>query len=609
MRSLLLAVFLALVIVPSPVGANADPALQEGLSAYFSGRFDEAAVELKRALRAGGDRPGAEFSPATAYFLGRAVHELGLRGLALHYLGQAERAAGVSEWRLAQREVARIYFRAAEYPAVVEVFHGLRPEEQDGEIAYLAGISAAMQSQWSAAQEILGRVGLEDPLHPHALYARAQARAAAGDSPGALADLAAVKAMAESLPPGLADQTRILEGKLLYLEGRENEARRSFSAVERQGAFAFEAVRGLLLTGGSAEETLEFRTTGARPEASATLLLLRAVAAENRDDASGAAELREKLREVAASRLKEIERLAGSEGSAKAALESDLARFANLLNSRRWAAGCAEERKLLPASIAASRLREPPLGSFQPADGVFTPVWDQARADPWLRGLIEILARADTLDRDLQSDSEERSRWIFWRRHENERPRLALRVIRTANLRQMFEDHRHTFRASEAEPLRAAKSESIEHAVVLLGRLYRGGAENAPAALSNLEKALDYKRADMLRLIESVPERATDPVISLLGNYVDLLAEMRERLEVMGEAPPSARSTRSEILADLRNRNAVLRSEVAREIHRAILPTLRREMAFFTRIEADNEGSLSKLYARTGVAGERGRGR
>lgn len=69
----------------------------DGLRAYVAGRFDEAAVGLKQSVRAGaGDgakRTGSAVSGRTAYFLARSFEELGLRGLALHYLGQGERGA------------------------------------------------------------------------------------------------------------------------------------------------------------------------------------------------------------------------------------------------------------------------------------------------------------------------------------------------------------------------------------------------------------------------------------------------------------------------------------------------------------------------------------
>lgn len=581
--------------------------LQAGLAAYFDGRFDESAVQLKRAAMATAGNRDSGLETVAAYFLGRAFHELGLRGLALHYLGEAERSGSEDARRLALREIARIYFRAAEYSAVIETFRRLRPEEQDDEIAYLAGISASMERKWREAQEILGRIRPENLLGAAALYARAQARAAAEDVAGALADLETVVAMPDPAPTGIHDQARILSGKLLYLEGKDEKARGFFAAVERQGRFGFEATRGLLLTGASPARASEIPSADVRPEAAATLLLVRATAAEERGDAAGATALRAELREMAGRSRKALDRLAGTGGAARAMLETDLSRFASLLGRKRWAEGCVEEARLLAPELARPLAANPSIETarFRPKEGVFYPVWEQARRDPWLRGLIEILARADTLASELRLDSRPRPFWAFWRNRVDDRPRLALRVIRAANLGQILADHRHVFHASNGEALRAAKQESVAAALMDLERLYRGAGGKALDALSNLGTALEYKRSDMLRLIESVPERATDPVISLLGNYVDLLAEFGERAEPSGKLPPLDDSTRSEILERILRRNSVLRSEVAGEIHGAIEPTLRRETALITRIEADNEGSLSKLYARTGAAVKR----
>lgn len=79
----------------------------DSIRAFVAERFDEAAVGLKESVRAeakqaeeAGKKPTVSAEPA--YFLGRAFQELGLRGLALHYLAQAE-LYGSPAWRLLAR--------------------------------------------------------------------------------------------------------------------------------------------------------------------------------------------------------------------------------------------------------------------------------------------------------------------------------------------------------------------------------------------------------------------------------------------------------------------------------------------------------------------------
>src|SRR5437879_2975425 len=96
-----------LVALPMIAG-GAEPGV-EGLKAYVAGRFDEAVVGLKQSVREGAEAKKPDAAGQTPYFLGRSFHELGLRGLALHYLGQAE-LYGRPQWQLlSQRELARVY--------------------------------------------------------------------------------------------------------------------------------------------------------------------------------------------------------------------------------------------------------------------------------------------------------------------------------------------------------------------------------------------------------------------------------------------------------------------------------------------------------------------
>lgn len=572
-----------------------------GIEAYFSGEFDRAVVHLKHATSGApeaAERASRPDEPA-AYFLGRSFQELGLRGLALHYLGRAE---GAAEWRLpALREIARLYLQVAEYPAVLEVFARLRPGDRDGEIFYLAGIAAAAQGKWVEAADILGRVGSRDPYHGLALYTRARARAAAGDFTAALGDLDGVARIGAAAPQGLRDQARILRGKILYLEERPSEARTAFAAVEGSGAFGLEALRGLLLTRAGAEAASKKAVSTSRPADAATLLVVKAVAAEERDDVTGAIGLREQLRAILETRKRRLRELA--EGRAGlAVLEDDLGRFAGLLRRTRWTKRWPEEHGRLPSPLDHAVDVSPPdgPGAFSPRDGTFYAVWEQARADPWLRGLIELLSRSQELGESLRSASGREPFWMFWRRQQDRRLAVALLSIRLVNLEQLLADHLHTLEAASADELRARKLRSLDGTVAALERLYLGAKPKIPPALSNLEKRLDYKEYDMRRLVEAVPERSTDPLISLLGNFVDLLEEMRQGLVAADVAVPEGDADEVALLDALRAANGRLRGDLDGRILRSVTPTFRAQMALFTRLDADNEGSLSRLYARTG---------
>ena len=50
----------------------------------------------------------------------------------------------------------------------------------------------------------------------------------------------------------------------------------------------------------------------------------------------------------------------------------------------------------------------------------------------------------------------------------------------------------------------------------------------------------------------------------------------------------------------LRAANESLTRELSDYIHKASEPTRRAQLAFFTRMEADNERSLARLYGRAG---------
>ncbi|MGH7819285.1 MAG: hypothetical protein ACREQ9_05890, partial [Candidatus Binatia bacterium] len=482
----------------------------------------------------------------------------------------------------------------------------LRPDERDPEIFYLAGVSAAMLGRWDEAERILGRLLPDDAEYGFGLYVRAQARIVRGDFRGALADLDGMSATETRVSAELLDQSRILKGKLLYLEERHAEARAAFGAVESGGSVGFEALRGLLLARSDADAASRVKVSESRPTDAATLLLVKAIAAEEREDAELATEIRERLRGVVTRRLRALERLSAA-GSHVDALEEDLARFAGTLRRERWRSRWPQERALVDHGSAEDLPAAPPepADRFEPKEGLFYEAWEQARSDPWLRGSIELLARSQELVADLEALPRRKPFWMFWRRDEDRRLAAALVVLRFANLEQLFADHLHTLQAISREELQERKKRSTSRAIDRLRRLYVGREAKIPAALSNLRLHLEYKEGDMRRLVESAPERSTDPVISLLGNLVDLLAETRARLADAEEPLPELEPVNAtRIVEAIRSENAALGREIAVRIREVVDPTVRRQLAFFTRLAADNEGSLSRLYARTHSAGK-----
>ncbi len=627
-RRIALATFFVLLGVASVRGEES-PAIA-GLAAYFSGRFDEAAVGLKHSLRSESDRKTAEVSlGATAYFLGRSFHELGLRGLALHYFGQAEFSREPT-WRLlARRELVRAYYEIGDFPAVMRVFDREAEDSEDGEISYFAGLAAAELVLWSEAEKILSRVEPGHPFFRYAVYARAQARAAKDDLTGALGDLDQVVALPDppagrrrgplaalfgagpSGPTQLRNQAQLLRGKILYLQGRGREAQGAFGAVDASSGLGFEALRGLVLTGAPAGAADKVEVPVARAVDASALLAVKAAAAEERNDLDSARKLRQELGGVARKRLEALERLASdSDRAAEEALEGDLAGFWRELREARWRERWIEERPLLSkgviSQVEAKETRS--FEQFAPKEGAFYGVWDRSRSDRWLRGLIELRSRAATLGSDLETGPAEKPIWAFWRSDDDQRLAVAILAIRLVNLQQLFADHLHTFDVLTDDQFRPRKRGSVAAAIAQLDRLYVGDRPKIPEQLSNLAKALEYKRGDMLRLIDSVPERSTDPDISLCGNYVDLLADMRARLSDGGEKVVPIDDVAPGLLEAWRVAEKELAAEISSQIRRAIAPTLKRQIAFFLRVEADNEGSLSRLLARRAESGPRARG-
>ena len=620
--TLVLAVVASLCAATPVVAADAEI---DGLQAFVAGRFDEAAVGLKQSIR---DRAAADpketapvrVSGQTAYFLGRSFQELGLRGLALHYLGQAE-LYGTPSWRLlARRELTQLYFEATDYAAVMKVIDRMSGEPPDPEIHYFAGLAAAGLRAWPQSIEMLGRVDPSSGYYPYARYARAQTLAASGDLRGALADLDEVIARAKTQaaasrtlltlfsspnarPVALLAQARVLRGKILFVDGEDKEARAAFAEVDGGGRAGLEAVRGLLLTGGGVESAARVEVSPSRPIDQGALLSVRALAAEESGDIDGARRVRAQLQELAKQRLAALDRVENDAG-AETVLEHDLSEFWQRLRRERWRLRWEQEEPSL--SKEASGVGSPAKGSTDPfvaKDGLFYGVWDQARRNAWLSGLVELRASADILSRDIDDAPRRGSIWKFWKRDEIRRLADALLVIRVANLRSRLADHMHNFTGLEETEYKARKRQAVDEGIAQLGRLYLGREPKIPPLLANLDKGLEYKRFDMTRLVDAVPEKATDPVVSLFGNYIDLLADLRGRLADGGETMPKTSSEGPQLLEKLRASNAALVHEISEHIHKASEPTRRAQVAFFTRMEADNERSLARLYGRAG--GER----
>lgn len=613
-----------LLVVFAATGWGASDPETEGLRAYVAGRFDEAAVGLKQAIRERQRQAEARkdkrptVSGQTAYFAGRSFVELGLRGLALHYLAQAE-LYGTPEWRLlARRELARAYFEATDYPAVMQVLDRMGGAG-DPEIYYYAGLAAAELRAWPQAIAMLGRIAPSSGYYGYAMYARAQARAASDDLAGALSDLDAVIAKAplrresrrvlllfslsDSRPATLVEQAHVLRGKILYLQGKNADAKAAFAAVKGEGGMGLAAARGLLLTGAGAEAAARVEIPAERPVDAAALLAVRAMAAEEKGDWDTARRLRIEVRELVKTRLTSLDRLSTSP-EAEQALEGDLSAFWQSLRQARWEQRWQEEQQAL--SKETGSVGSPPSSSeatFRPKDGMFYGAWDQSRSNAWLHGLIGLRGAADQLARDIEAAPQRRSFWKFWRADDDLRLADALLVVRLVNLEQRLADHLHNFAGLSEEGYRERKKRAVERGNALLVHLYLGERYKVSDQLVWLDKTIEYKRYDIFRLVDQVPEKATDPVVSLFGNYVDLLSDMRVKLAGEGQTMPKASIESPATLAALRTGDRALVDELSGYIRKAIEPTRRAQVAFFTRVEADNEGSFSRLYGRVGRPG------
>jgi hypothetical protein len=579
---------------------------EQGIESYFDGRFSVAVVEIKAALAKLGDDPAPGVRSRADYFAGRSCRELGLRGLALHYLGRAERVTAPEGrlWKaLAQREMLRIYFEAGEFSAVSQLFWRFDKANQPGEAAYLAGMALAMEGRWKEADKVLNDVPATDPLAPYAEFLHAQARGASGDLTGAVKRLERFE-RSPNLPAGLGDQARILRGKILFLLGREKEGRQAFAAVSGGGEAGLEAIRGLLLTGAGARAAALVEFSETRPTVAATGMLVRARAADEKGDVAEARDVRHRLRTLVQDRRRRIDGLLGGSTGAES-LRDDLSKFAALLRRERWRIRAEQEEEMLESERPAA-VNVETFEGFTPRDGTFHEVWNRARSDQWMRGVIEILSHVDQLDDESDEAVNRGSIWQrLWSGDDAERLALSLLAIRQANLRQLFEDHLFTFERRPKEELGQRKKRALEATVDTLRALYVGKATGLPNSLDNVRLRMEYKRADIIRLTAAVPERSTSPANSLLGNYVDLLAELRAAMIDLDLEVPELDVERVKFLEKTGRRTQALRRDLRGELDRAMAPELRRQMAFFIRLDADNEGALSRLYARG--AAEEGR--
>jgi len=234
----------------------------------------------------------------------------------------------------------------------MQVIDRMSGEPPDAEIHYFAGLAAAGLRAWPQSIEMLGHVAPSSGYYAYARYARAQTRAANGDLSGALADLDEVIARAKSQataprtiltlfsssssrPVALLEQARVLRGKILFADGRDEEARATFAAVGGGGRAGLEAVRGLLLTGAGVDSASKVEVSPSRPVDMGALLSVRALAAEESGEIDSARRIRSQVRELAKQRLAVLDRLA-TDPEAEKVLEHDLSEFWQRLRRERW---------------------------------------------------------------------------------------------------------------------------------------------------------------------------------------------------------------------------------------------------------------------------------
>ena len=612
-------VLLAWLLV-APIVANAADLTTEGVCAYATGRFGEAASVLRRAV---GD--GAANQPdfgLRAYFLGRALREAGLPSFARRWLRAAETAES-SQWRqLARREESQLDFEAGDRATLLEQFDRGNGEA-DPEITYLTGLVAAQQRDWQHAKTILGLVSTTSPYYPHARYARAQAEAAEGSFDAALADLTEALQHAptpqdapqarltdrELLQPAdgesgmlrigfvpsapavaLRDRALLLRGKIFYVRGRPADARSAFAAVTAEGRTGLDALRGLMLTGG-VEDTAQIRAPRTHV-LGAALLMASAAGAAQREDFSVEWRRRIALDDLVHARLSRLERLA-SDASLRTALEGDVAEFGLRLRRARAQSRWREEQAILPISCTLAPAQSSD-EAFRPSDETFYGLWESSQPDAASAALLDLVIDGRALATDLEAPFERRPFWELWRSGGDERLHYALLVVRVTSLRLRLADHARRFAGLADGDYRVRRREALEEALGKLDGLYRGTAPIDRSARLSREKSA------ILEVAESARDDSTDALIELLGGHVDAL--------FMGSAKLATRESdistfASELVGELRAQNSSVTAETSSRVQVLIEARRQAELRFFDRVAADNQGALSRVYAR--LTGER----
>jgi len=602
-------------LLAAPIVANAADLTTEGVCAYATGRFGEAASVLRRAV---GD--GAANQPdfgLRAYFLGRALREAGLPSFARRWLRAAETAES-SQWRqLARREESQLDFEAGDRATLLEQFDRGNGEA-DPEITYLTGLVAAQQRDWQHAKTILGLVSSTSPYYPHARYARAQAEAAEGSFDAALADLTEALQHAptpkdapqarltdrELLQPvdaesgmlrigivpsvpavALRDRALLLRGKIFYVRGRPADARSAFGAVTEGGRTGLDALRGLMLTGGP-EDMAEIRAPRTHL-LGAALLMAGAAAAAQREDFSVEWRRRVALDDLVHARLSRLERLA-ADASLRTALEGDLAEFGSRLRRARAQSRWREEEKILPISctLAPSQSSDE---AFRPADEIFYGLWEGSQSDAASAALLDLVIDGRALATDLKTPFERKPFWELWRSGGDERLHYALLAVRMTSLQLRLADHARRFAGLTDGDYRLRRREALDRALRELDGLYAGTAPNDRGA------RLSTERSAIMEAAGSARGDSTRALIELLGGQVDALFT-RSAESATRETDRSRFA--SELVRELRAQNGSVTAEASSWVQGLIEERRQAEVRFFERVAADNQSALSRAYTR-----------
>ncbi|MGH7899732.1 MAG: hypothetical protein ACREQQ_17385, partial [Candidatus Binatia bacterium] len=360
---------------------------------------------------------------------------------------------------------------------------------------------------------------------------------------------------------------------------RTAEARAAFAAVTGDGRTGLEALGGLVLTGGGREISNQRPPSRSRPLESAALLAAKAAAAEAREDFRDAWQLRSEVGDLAAARLAALDRLA-SDTRSREELAADIGEFWLRLRRSRAEERWREEARLVATSCSFGPPASPLDVSFRPHDEIFYSLWDRSRSHVSLRHLAALMASTQELSVDLDEPPGPRRFWELWRVLPDERLRAALFVLRLASLRLRMADTPDGPSSLSRESRRELERAAIDDAKSDLRALYAN--EGA--------KRFDYG-------VELAKDTTTDTMIVRLWRYLDRLSA------TSSAAGPGAGRRITEVVDRLRAVNRRHASDIAARIAEKIDEVRREQTAWFERIEADNNRSLSRVYARLGVSG------